>query len=120
MYERYDQPMLTRRAFVVRLVKHFLLTLAILVAWLAVGVAGYAGFANLGPVDAFLNAAMIAGGMGPVDILTNDAAKVFAGIYAIVSGVVIIGASGVVLAPVLHRILHALNLDEDDGDGTSA
>ena len=117
MYERYDQPMITRRAFAVRLVKHFVLTLGILFIWLAVGVVGYAWFANLRPVDAFLNAAMIAGGMGPVDILTNDAAKVFAGIYAIVSGVVIIGAAGVVLAPVLHRVLHALNLDENDDDG---
>src|SRR5574338_1351029 len=115
MYERYDQPMITRRAFVVRLVKHFVLTLGILVVWLAIGVAGYASFAGLKPVDAFLNAAMIAGGMGPVDILTNDTAKIFAGIYAILSGVVIIGAAGVVLAPVLHRVLHALNLDDSDG-----
>ncbi|MDL2336051.1 MAG: hypothetical protein QFC55_08475 [Chloroflexota bacterium] len=117
MYESYDQPMITRRAFVVRLVKHFVLTLGILFVWLAIGVAGYAGFAHLKPVDAFLNAAMIAGGMGPVDILTDDAAKIFAGIYAILSGVVIIGAAGVVLAPVLHRVLHALNLDDSDGDG---
>ncbi|MEO8626102.1 MAG: hypothetical protein ABI452_05320 [Candidatus Limnocylindrales bacterium] len=117
MYESYGKPMITRRAFLVRLVKHFLLTLGILIVWLAVGVAGYAWFAHLKPVDAFLNAAMIAGGMGPVDILTDDAAKVFAGIYAILSGVVIIGAAGVVLAPVLHRVLHTLHLDETDDDG---
>ena len=107
--------MISRRAFAVRLVKHFVLTLVILGVWLGAGVAGYAWFAHLKPVDAFLNAAMIAGGMGPVDILTDDSAKIFAGIYAIVSGVVIIGAAGVVLAPILHRILHALNLD-DSGD----
>jgi hypothetical protein len=117
MYESYDQPMITRRAFVVRLVKHFLLTVSILAVWLAIGVAGYAWFARLRPVDAFLNAAMIAGGMGPVDVLTTDGAKIFAGIYAILSGVVIIGAAGIVLAPVLHRVLHALNLDDSDGDG---
>jgi hypothetical protein len=84
--------------------------------WLAIGVAGYGWFAHLDLVDAFLNAAMIAGGMGPVDVLTGDAAKIFAGVYAIVSGVVIIGAAGIVLAPVLHRVLHALNLDEGDDD----
>ncbi|MEP7378850.1 MAG: hypothetical protein ABI725_04735 [Chloroflexota bacterium] len=117
MYENYGKPMLPRRAFLVRLAKHFLLTLGILFVWLAVGVAGYAFFAHLKPVDAFLNAAMIAGGMGPVDKLTDDTAKVFAGIYAILSGVVIIGAAGVVLAPVLHRVLHALNLDVPDDDG---
>ncbi len=114
MYERYDQPMLSRRAFLVRLAKHFVLTLGILAAWLIVGMLGYGILANLDAVDAFLNASMIAGGMGPVDVLNNDPAKVFAGIYAIISGVVIIGASGVVLAPVLHRVLHALNLDTDD------
>jgi hypothetical protein len=115
-YERYSQPMISRSAFLVRLAKHFLLTLSILGAWLVVGIVGYAWFAHLDLVDAFLNAAMIAGGMGPVDILKDDSAKVFAGVYAIVSGVVIIGAAGVVLAPVLHRVLHALHLDEDDDE----
>jgi len=120
MYERYDQPMISRSAFALRLAKHFVLTMGILAAWLVVGIAGYGWFAHLDLVDAFLNASMIAGGMGPVDVLTDDAAKIFAGIYAIVSGVVIIGASGIVLAPVVHRVLHALNLDEDDGDGAAA
>ena len=101
MYESYHEPMISRRAFLLRLAKHFLLTLGILALWLIVGIAGYGLLAHLNLVDAFLNAAMIAGGMGPVDILTNDAAKVFAGAYAIVSGVVIIGAAGIVLAPVL-------------------
>ncbi len=114
MYESYDQPMISRRAFLVRLAKHFVLTLGLLGVWLIVGVLGYGWFGHLKLVDAFLNAAMIAGGMGPVDILTDDSAKIFAGVYAIVSGVVIIGAAGVTLAPVLHRVLHALHLDEDD------
>jgi hypothetical protein len=52
--------------------------------------------------------------MGPVDVLTDDTAKIFAGIYAVISGVVIIGAAGIVLTPVLHRVLHRLHLDEDD------
>ena len=117
MYERYDEPMLSRGAFLVRVAKHFLLTSGILAAWLLLGMAGYGWFAHLSVVDAFLNAAMIAGGMGPVDVLTDDSAKIFAGVYAIISGIVIIGASGIVLAPVLHRVLHALHLDDDDRDG---
>ncbi|MEA2677942.1 MAG: hypothetical protein QOJ81_2083 [Chloroflexota bacterium] len=116
MYESYGQPMISRRAFLVRLAKHFALTLGLLGAWLLLGMLGYAWFGHLKLVDAFLNAAMIAGGMGPVDILTDDSAKIFAGVYAIVSGVVIIGAAGVTLAPVLHRVLHALHLDEDDDE----
>ena len=114
VYESYTQPMISRRAFVVRLAKHFLLTLGIMAVWLAVGVAGYAWLGHLKPVDAFMNAAMIAGGMGPVDLMPDDGSKIFAGVYAIVSGVVIIGAAGVVLAPVLHRVLHAVHLDEND------
>ena len=116
MYESYGEPMISRPAFVVRLAKHFLLTLAILGIWLLIGIAGYGWFAHLNLVDAFLNAAMIAGGMGPVDVLSDNSAKIFAGVYAIVSGVVIIGAAGVVLAPVLHRVLHALHLDDSDDD----
>ena len=116
VYESYSQPMISRRAFLVRLAKHFLLTLSIMAIWLAVGMAGYAWLGHLQPVDAFLNASMIAGGMGPVDVMPDDTAKIFAGIYAVVSGVVIIGAAGIVLAPVLHRVLHALHLDDADDD----
>lgn len=112
-YESYSEPMISKRAFLVRLAKHFLLALGTLALWLAVGVAGYAWLGHLKLVDAFLNAAMIAGGMGPVDVLPDDSAKIFAGIYAIVSGVVIIAAAGIVLTPVLHRVLHTLHLDDE-------
>jgi hypothetical protein len=114
MYESYKEPMISRAEFLLRLFKHFLLTLVVLGAWLVVGVVGYGLLAHLDLVEAFLNAAMIAGGMGPVDVLTNDPAKIFAGVYAIISGVVIIGAAGVVLAPVLHRVLHKLHIDAND------
>jgi hypothetical protein len=116
VYEKFSQPMISRREFLVRLAKHFMLTLGILALWLVVGIAGYGLLAHLSIVDAFLNAAMIAGGMGPVDVLTSDPAKIFAGIYAVISGVVIIGAAGIVLAPVLHRVLHAVHLDDTDDD----
>ena len=64
---------------------------------------------------------MIAGGMGPVDVLDNDAAKLFAGVYALLSGVILLAAAGVVLAPILHRLLHTLHLDdfEDSKDSDS-
>lgn len=91
--------------------------LVLLIGSLLIGVAGYMGFAHLRLVDAFLNAAMILGGMGPVDVLSDDAAKWFAGIYALYSGVVFLVVVGVVFAPVLHRILHHLHIDTgDDGE----
>ncbi len=88
--------------------------MAIVVVWLAAGIAGYHWIAGLEWVDAVLNASMILGGMGPVDILCSDRAKLFAAGYALSSGVLFLGASGLLFAPVLHRILHKLHLDETD------
>jgi hypothetical protein len=118
MYEHSSQPLLPRRAFTLRVLRHAGLAAILLVGSLGVGVLGYMVLGNLGPVDAFMNASMILGGMGPVDVLKSDGAKVFAGLYALYSGVVFLLSVGVVFAPVLHRILHKLHLQaatpEDD------
>jgi hypothetical protein len=114
MYERYDQPVLSRRAFAARVLRHAALAILLLLVSLAMGVAGYMGLAHLPFVDAFLNAAMILGGMGPVDVLTSDGAKLFAGLYALYCGVFFLVLAGLILAPFLHRVLHMLNLDTDD------
>jgi hypothetical protein len=109
-----------RRDFLLRLMWHILLVSGSLVLWLAIGMLGYGVLDNMSLINAFLNAAMIAGGMGPVDTLTNDGAKLFAGLYAIVSGIIIIAAAGVILAPILHRLLHTLHLDDFNDDGSSS
>lgn len=114
-YESARDPLAPRSAFYRRLSYNILAGGGLILVSLAIGVAGYAGFAGLAPVDAFLNAAMILGGMGPVDTLTSDAAKIFAGIYAIYSGVTIIGVATFILAPVVHRFLHVFHL-ENEGD----
>jgi hypothetical protein len=114
MYERYDQPVLSRRAFAARVLRHAALAGVLLFGSLAIGVVGYMALAKQSFIDAFLNAAMILGGMGPVDALPTDTAKVFAGLYAIYSGVFFLIIAGLVLAPFLHRVLHLLNLDTDD------
>ena len=116
MYERYDQPVLSRRAFVARVLRHAALAAVLLLGSLGIGVVGYMALAHLSFIDAFLNAAMILGGMGPVDVLPTDAAKAFAGVYAIYSGVFFLVIAGLILAPFLHRVLHGLNLDTDDED----
>ena len=87
------------------------LALALLAAALLLGVAGYHFIAHLGWVDALLNAAMILTGMGPVAVLTSTAAKIFASMYALFSGVVFLSATGVVIAPVVHRVLHRFHLE---------
>ena len=65
-------------------------------------------------VDAFVNAAMILSGMGPVQMLNTDGGKIFAGLYAIISGIVIFGIAGLALAPLYHRMLHRFHLQDDD------
>ena len=81
---------------------------------LFVGIAGYHWLAGFGWVDSMLEASMILGGMGPVNQLSTTAAKVFASIYALFSGLLFIGIMGIVLAPVVHRMLHKFHLDEKD------
>ena len=78
---------------------------------LAVGIAGYAFFEGMSLVDAYVNAAMILAGMGPVGELKTTAGKIFAGTYAIVSGLIIIIATAFLLAPIFHRVLHRFHVE---------
>ena len=80
-------------------------------AGLAIGIAGYAGFEGMSFIDAFVNAAMILSGMGPLGELKTTAGKIFAGSYAIFSGLIIVIATGVVLAPIFHRVLHRFHVE---------
>lgn len=83
-------------------------------AGLAIGMAGYALTEGMPLIDAFVNAAMILSGMGPVGELKSAGGKLFAGLYALFSGLFIVVATGFLLAPVLHRVLHALHVDDRD------
>jgi hypothetical protein len=65
--------------------------------------------------DSFLNAAMLLGGMGPVDPLRTTAGKWLAGFYALFAGMVFLVLAGVMLAPVLHQVLHKFHLDKERG-----
>lgn len=87
---------------------------ALLAVALLLGIAGYHFIAQLGWVDALLNASMILTGMGPVSDLHSAAAKFFASAYALFSGVVFIFATGIIVAPVIHRVLHRFHLERDD------
>ena len=81
---------------------------------LSIGVAGYHFIAGLAWIDALLNASMILTGMGPVDVLRSNAAKVFASLYALFSGVVFISLMGLLLSPIAHRVLHKFHLSDED------
>jgi hypothetical protein len=84
---------------------------------LLVGVLGYHHFAALGWVDSFYSASMILGGMGPTEPLRTNGAKIFAGIYALYSGLVLIASTAVVLSPFMTHVLHAFHADHDAKDG---
>ena len=114
MYERRHQPLLPRRLFVQRVALHFSVATAILLGSLGIGMAGYMFFEGLHWRDAFLNASMLLGGMGPVDAPKTDGGKLFAGLYALYSGLVILITAGVVLSPVLHRLMHRFHWYDDE------
>ncbi len=78
---------------------------------LGIGMYGYHVFAALPWIDAFVNASMILSGMGPMAELKTDAAKLFAGTYALFSGLIFIGIAGILVAPVLHRLMHKFHLE---------
>ena len=78
------------------------------------GIAGYHWIAGFGWVDSLLNASMILGGMGPVGELQTTGAKIFASVYALLSGLVFVGVMGVIISPILHRMLHRIHIDEGD------
>lgn len=113
-YERRDRPLLPRPAYRRRLFVHFFVAFGFIAGSLAFGMAGYAWFEHLGWIDAFLNAAMILGGMGPVDMPHTDSGKLFAGLYALYSGLAVLVTAGIIFAPVLHRLMHRFHWDAED------
>ena len=115
-YEHKSQPLLPRARFYRRLWRHFLASTAIVAISLFVGMAGYHALAGFGWIDSFLNASMLLGGMGPVGEITTDSGKIFAALYALWSGLVIIATMGLLLAPVLHRIMHRVHLEGSGKD----
>lgn len=112
MYETKTQPPLARAKFARRLLGHATAALALLVASLASGMLGYRVFEHLSWIDAFVNASMLLGGMGPVDLPQTAAGKLFEGLYALYAGLVFIVTAALLFTPVLHRMLHRFHWDE--------
>lgn len=112
MYERKAQAPIPRAEFLARLLRHLLGAVLLLLLSLAVGMWGYVYFEHLSLVDAFLNAAMLLGGMGPVDVPVTTVGKLFAGLYALYAGLVFIVSAVLVVTPVAHRLLHKFHWDE--------
>ena len=113
-FEHKSEPLLARRQFAHRMALYAFFATGFLGISLVFGTMGYAFFANLSMIDAFLNASMILAGMGPVDKLDTTAGKLFAAIYAIYSGVAFLTFCGVLFTPVYHRFMHKFHLKLKD------
>lgn len=113
MFEHRSQPLLDRRAYVRRLAASTSLGLLLIALSLLAGMLGYHRFERLSWLDSFLNAAMLLGGMGPVEQPQTDAGKLFAGLYALYCGLAVILVAGIMFAPVIHRLLHAFHVERE-------
>jgi ABC-type glycerol-3-phosphate transport system permease component len=110
-FEHRAQPVLSRQKFIRRLANSGLLALGVIAFSLLIGMLGYRILEDLSWMDAFLNAAMLLGGMGPVNAPASPGGKLFAGLYALYCGLVVILVAGILLAPVAHRILHKFHVE---------
>jgi hypothetical protein len=108
-YENKHHRPISRAAFARRMARHGAVALALTLVSLAIGMAGYEYYENLPWRDAFLNSAMLLGGMGPVDAPKTSGGKLFAGFYALYAGLIFLIVAGVLLVPVMHRILHRVH-----------
>jgi hypothetical protein len=113
MYEHHKQPLASRKVFIKRLRRNALIGASLLLISLAIGMFGYHFLEDLSWIDSLLNAAMILGGMGPINQLQTVAGKIFASFYAIYSGVILLASVGILIAPIFHRFLHRFHLADE-------
>ena len=114
MFEHHAQPLASQSIFTQRLVRFGLFSGGMILVSLGIGILGYHYFESLSWIDSLLNAAMILGGMGPVNPLQTEAGKLFASFYALYSGIILLASVGVLAAPLFHRFLHRFHLEIED------
>lgn len=113
MYEPRHKPPLPFHRFLLRFLLHAAWAQVLVAVSLAIGMAGYGYYEHMSWRDAFVNSAMLLSGMGPMKTEgLSDDGKVFAGCYALYSGLVLIVIIGIMLAPVIHRVLHVFHWSE--------
>ena len=113
MYEPRHKPPVPRAAFVNRILSHLGMAVGLLAVSLAIGMLGYMFFERLSWIDAFLNSAMLLGGMGPINPPQSTGGKLFAGVYALYAGLVFIVTAALIFAPLLHRLMHHFHWSEE-------
>ena len=114
MFEHHTKPLLPMDAFLRRVAKGAVLSLGLIGFSVGVGMLGYHHFEHMTWIDAFANASMILSGMGPLQPMQTFDGKLFAGFYALYSGLAFITIAGVAFAPLFHRFLHRFHLEVPD------
>ncbi len=114
MFEHHKQPLLSPREFLIRQLIYLLVAFFIIAVSLFFGMLGYHLLEKLSWIDSLVNAAMILGGMGPVNELHTNGGKLFASFYALYSGIIFLVVVGVIFAPLYHRFLHRFHLEMED------
>lgn len=112
MYEHRTAPLLPSSAFRRRLALHSAYAFSLLLVSLLIGTGGFWLFADEMPLDAFVNASMLLGGMGPVGEFRSVPGKWFAAIFALYAGLAFVGVAAILIAPIFHRVLHRLHMEE--------
>ena len=114
LFEHTSKPLLDARSFYQRQLKFMLFAFGFLGIFLGIGMIGYHIVADLDWVSSYHNATMILSGMGEIDAMPTNAAKLFSGTYALLSGVVFLVTIAVMLSPIVHRFLHRMHVEEPD------
>ncbi|TAH42825.1 MAG: hypothetical protein EYC69_04440 [Bacteroidetes bacterium] len=112
--EHRKQKLVPLRHFFLRMFRYGLFALALISVSLGIGIIGYHHYAQLNFLDSFHMSSMILTGMGPVTEMKSEEAKIFSSFYALYSGVAFLSITAVFLAPVVHRILHILQVEPDN------
>lgn len=115
-YEHKGEQLVPREVFLRRLGRNATVALSIIGVSLIVGIIGYRTLEGMDWVDCFLESAMLLGGMGPIHAPATTAGKLFAGVYALYSGILVIGTAGIILAPIFHRLLHSLHVEDEEDE----
>ena len=112
-FEHHNERPISKNLFFRRMFRYFALALILVITALGIGIIGYHILENLSFTDSFLNASMILGGMGPVNELKTESGKIFAGLYALFSGLIFLVVVGLVVAPLFHRLLHRFHFKDN-------
>lgn len=112
--EHRKQQVVSVNSFLKRIGKYSAFAFVLITISVAIGTTGYHWICGLSWIDSFYMACMILTGMGPVTEMTNDGAKLFSSFYALYSGVAFLSVTAVFFAPIIHRLLHILHVEEEE------